>query len=378
VTRLSGYKKILLIASEFPPGPGGIGNHAYNLAKYLNLNDADVEVLTVSDFAEKNEEKEFDRKQKFRIIRFERYKSRVKTFFERIKIISAEIKKNNFTHIIFSGRFSLYASLFLGKFRKKIKFIAIAHGGDVNADNLLERKLIRKALMKMDLIVPVSNYSSGKLPLNLDFGKVVVIPNGFDFEEIENLKIESKSRINGELNLVSVGTVWPRKGHHNVLAALPEIISCFPETMYHIVGRHADLSKVKHYLENEKLKKYLNVHGGISNNEMQKVLSLSHIFILLSESQSTGDFEGFGIAVIEANHFGLPAIGAKGSGLEDSIDDGGSGILVDPHNKKEILDAVKKISDNYEEFSANAKLWAQKHHWSKIVKRYIEAIENIN
>ena len=28
-------KRNLIHSSEFPPGPGGIGNHAYNLAKIL-------------------------------------------------------------------------------------------------------------------------------------------------------------------------------------------------------------------------------------------------------------------------------------------------------------------------------------------------------
>ena len=31
-----GIKNILFISSEFPPGPGGIGNHAWNLCKELN------------------------------------------------------------------------------------------------------------------------------------------------------------------------------------------------------------------------------------------------------------------------------------------------------------------------------------------------------
>ncbi|MEZ4824449.1 MAG: glycosyltransferase [Ignavibacteria bacterium] len=52
--------------------------------------------------------------------------------------------------------------------------------------------------------------------------------------------------------------------------------------------------------------------------------------------------------MIEANYFGLPAIGSKNSGLEDSINNGVSGILVDPKDPAEILDAVKTISENYQ------------------------------
>ncbi len=93
---MSGSRKILLIVSEFPPGPGGIGNHAYNLAKYLNLNGCDVTVLTISDFAEEKEQKNFDSSQKFEIFRFKRYDSRLKTTAGRLKSISQYLNKEKY------------------------------------------------------------------------------------------------------------------------------------------------------------------------------------------------------------------------------------------------------------------------------------------
>ncbi|MEO8210713.1 MAG: glycosyltransferase family 4 protein [bacterium] len=376
--RLSGSKKILIITTEFPPGPGGIGNHAFNLAKYLNLNNIQTKVLTISDFAGRSEEQKFDTKQKFEIIRFKRYSSRVKTYLQRLKVILKEVKHNRPTHIIFSGRTALMSSLMIKRTYKKIRLIAIAHGGDINADNAMERVLVKKALSFMDLIIPVSNYSKSKIKTGVKEGKVVVIPNGFDFENIEGLNIKDKVLRNGSLTLVTVGTVWPRKGHHNVLNALPKIISNFPQTKYNIIGRLTDLSKVKNFIEDEKLKRYIHIHGSISNEEMHDVLNQSQIFILLSESQTTGDFEGFGIAVLEANYFGLPAIGSKNSGLEDAINNGVSGILVYPVNKSEVYEAVFTISKNYSQFSEGARQWALQHHWSNIIKRYIKAIESLN
>ena len=40
---------------------------------------------------------------------------------------------------------------------------------------------------------------------------------------------------------------------------------------------------------------------------------------MLSNNNNNTDFEGFGISVLEGNLYGVPAIGAKESGLEDSI-----------------------------------------------------------
>ena len=38
--------KLLIVTSEFPPGPGGIGNHAYCLARILVKNEWPVTVLS--------------------------------------------------------------------------------------------------------------------------------------------------------------------------------------------------------------------------------------------------------------------------------------------------------------------------------------------
>ena len=41
----AGQKHIVLLTSEFTPLPGGIGNHASNLAEYLSKNGYKVSVI---------------------------------------------------------------------------------------------------------------------------------------------------------------------------------------------------------------------------------------------------------------------------------------------------------------------------------------------
>ena len=62
-------KKLLFISSEFPPGPGGIGNHAWNLSRSLN-NQIHVDVLTVSDYTDESASRSFDDNTDFNIFRF--------------------------------------------------------------------------------------------------------------------------------------------------------------------------------------------------------------------------------------------------------------------------------------------------------------------
>ena len=73
-------KKIFLITSEFPPLPGGIGNHAYFLSNYLHKSGYDVSILT--DFRAGKDDLVLDKEQDFTIYRVKRNKL---TQFNRIK-----------------------------------------------------------------------------------------------------------------------------------------------------------------------------------------------------------------------------------------------------------------------------------------------------
>lgn len=374
---MNGSLKLLFVSSEFPPGPGGIGNHGYNLCKYLSKSGYDVTALTVSDYTDNEEAGKFDKLQSFKIIRFNRFKSKVKTYTERIKILKEVISTTGVKLVIFSGRFSIYASLFLNKYKGKMKFIAIAHGTDVNAGNTIEKSLIKKALLKMDLIIPVSNFSSKRLPSLIDKNKICIIPNGFDIEDIKEITPKSKQINDGTLNLLTIGSVSPRKGQHNVLKAMSKLITDYPGIRYNIAGRIADDSKVKDFIDMSKFKDKIIFHGQVSNQKLYEIIESSDIFIILSEQQKKGSMEGFGIAILEANFFGLPAIGSRNSGIADAVSEGKSGILVNPEDTDEVLNAVKEILKNYDEYSRQAIQWANRHHWSKIIKRYDESINKL-
>ena len=92
-------------------------------------------------------------------------------------------------------------------------------------------------------------------------------------------------------------------------------------------------------------------------------------------AEKTGDIEGFGIAIIEANYFGLPAIGAKDCGIEDAIDDTKSGRLIAFDAIDEFKLAIKDILANYDTYKKHAKEWALQHSWDLIIKWYIKELE---
>jgi glycosyltransferase involved in cell wall biosynthesis len=96
---------------------------------------------------------------------------------------------------------------------------------------------------------------------------------------------------------------------------------------------------------------------------------------MLSAHLKNGDVEGFGIAVLEANALGLPAIGSSDSGIADAIRDGYSGALVLPDDIASISSALETIMWDYERYSSNAVSWSKGFEWEVVIQNYLKLIE---
>ena len=77
-------KHVLVVTSEFPPQPGGIGRHAYNLAFYLTKENYEVSVLADQRSVEGIEESNFDSSLPFHVKRIKLNKFRWFMYINRL------------------------------------------------------------------------------------------------------------------------------------------------------------------------------------------------------------------------------------------------------------------------------------------------------
>lgn len=354
---------IVIVTSEFPPQPGGIGNHAYNLALHLSNKGHHVRVIADQRSKTGTEEIEFDITLPFPVERIKLYNIRFIMYLKRI-LLTFKFSRSA-THCIATGKFSLWNVAFCSFFLKR-KTIAVVHGTEVNFKSSLLKKSINFSLKRFDKIVAVSNYTKNFIThLNKD---IVVIPNGITTSEWKN-SIE-KIKLKGDPALTTVGRVSSRKGQLNVIKQLPELIKQFPELHYHCVGIATEAEAFMKVAVSLKVGSYVSFHGSVDDNKLKQSLDATDIFVMLSTESVTGDVEGFGIAILEANAMGIPAIGAKGCGIEDAIDSGNSGLLIDVHDTNAFVEGIAQILQNTSKFKTEAETWANAHDWSYIIKRY--------
>ena len=361
--------RIAIITSEFPPEPGGIGNHALNLAKHLTLRGFQVAVATEYRVPNSEKEKVFDEAQIFSIKRIAIKKFRVLMYINRISTIFKCVSQADV--VIASGKFSLWI-VALSTFFYKRKSIAIMHGTEVNFKSKYLRKSINFSLKKFQKVIAVSKYTKS-LVKSLNLKHIEVISNGFDLDLINE---KNHGKLKGEPSLITVGSVTDRKGQLNVIKMLPSLLKVYPNIHYHIVGSPIDKELLIKAAKKLNVENHISFYGIVSEEKKNALLIESDIFVMLSRNTEAGDVEGFGIALIEANAFGIPTIGSKNCGIEDAIDDSKSGVLIDNKSDEEFKNALEMILNKYPYFHENSKLWASKFTWDIIVEKYIKVINN--
>ncbi len=366
-------KYILLVTSEFPPGPGGIGHHAWFLAKELAKRESiNIEVLCPKDYALEAEVLKFDDESPFIIHRFRRIKGL--TYVLRIFKLSKLLLENSYTHFIASGKFALWLIWIQKIFKRKAKTLCILHGSEVNLSNNLLRAFTHTSISKFNTIISVSTFTQNLLPQWIldNAERLRVIPNGLDKSDFI---FKNNIELKGLPALLTVGHVSPRKGQHRLIKALPLLVEKFPQIHYHIVGRPINQELLKSLAIDLGVESHITFHGSIKRHEdLWDFYRAADIFVLLSENQPNGDVEGFGIVALEANACGTPVLGAKYCGVEEAIKDGKSGVLVNGDRSKEILEGIKYCMDKQDSLKIYCEKWASEHNWDIIGKQFLELI----
>lgn len=374
-------KKVLLVASEFPPGPGGIGNHAFSLAKHLAKRGIEVTVMADTNYAASHEVVLFDESLPYNIGVKRIKRVWIFTYFLRFWNLFSLVMKQKFDGAIFSGKFSLWLCGVLKTSGSKLPSIGVLHGSEIQISHRLSRKVTDWGIAHLDFLVPVSHFTHSLLNKDLQKKPFRIVENGIDVAEFQLLSKGVGSgniKLKGDPVLLTVGNVTYRKGQHRVIKAIPEILKEMPNAHYHIVGLPTCRSEFEQLATSLNVNDSVTFHGRLPRREdLAEAYRQAECFLILSENQSDGDVEGFGIVILEANYFGVPAVGAKGCGIDDAIESGYNGFLVDGNTPSEIAASIKEVVTQRELFSKNAVKWANDHDWNVVVEKYVDVLNKL-
>ncbi len=231
-------------------------------------------------------------------------------------------------------------------------------------------------------IVVISQFTKDEL-ISLNMAKedkIEVIYNGVseEFKPLEqhlnyNLFFKKYGLIQKGY-ILFVGTFEPRKNLSLLLESYREYyeISKTPLPLV-LVGT----SGWKNEYFEESLQEVLKLSsvkrlGYLSDSELKVVYAGAKIFVFPSF------YEGFGLPPLEAMASGTAVIASNISSIPEVVED--AGILIDPHNKKELVDAIYEIDNNdtlRAEYEKKGLIQAKKFSWDKSIDKMNRLFEKV-
>lgn len=241
----------------------------------------------------------------------------------------------------------------------KSKKIITLHGCEYLNEDRLYRIFAKKAFKKSDLIVSPSHWLRDYVKDNYGYDPLV-INNGINtskFKIFKDIKREKKV-------VLFVGRLTEIKGVRELIEVAKEL----KDYEFWFIGEGELKSLIN--LPNTKHLGYFNHSTG---SRLVEMYNRATICVFPSYK------ENFPMVALEALSCGKPVIATQ-TGFSEIIDHNENGFLISPKDQGELKSAIITLMENEdlrEKFEKNARKKALKYDWSKIVKKYCDAYEEL-
>ena len=230
--------------------------------------------------------------------------------------------------------------------------------------NRLERQVIASRLEKVDLVISCSDYITNKIASRFpEYAEICrTVNNGVDADYfVPPPSYRPEYRANFP-QILFVGRISPEKGIHDLMDAFIKVTETYPQAVFTIAGPHCATCKdfllnlqpepeVQaleplyncNYLEylKSKIPSHLSSQVVFAGSLPQKQLLpyYQKADVLVNPSLS----EAFGMSLVESMATATPVIATKIGGMTEIVEDGVTGLLVEPANSQALAEAIIEI-----------------------------------
>lgn len=146
----------------------------------------------------------------------------------------------------------------------------------------------------------------------------------------------------GELNLVMAARMYQGKGQIQLLNALAKLSHRYPKVRLLFIGDGPTRPEIEAEIDRLGLRDVVTTTGHVDLREVPTLMRSAHVVVLPSYMKG----EMFPLCLIEGMALGLPAIGARWSGIPEIVEDGETGILVEPRDEDALAQAIERFLED--------------------------------
>lgn len=142
--------------------------------------------------------------------------------------------------------------------------------------------------------------------------------------------------------VLTAGRLQVRKGHDMLIRALPAIRERTPNVLYAIVGDGEERQRLERLARELNVSEQVRFHGEMDYAKLRSCYQQCDLFVLPNR-EVAGDFEGFGMVLLEAQACGKPVIAGDSGGTRETMKVGETGLIVDCRTPAPLADAVVSL-----------------------------------
>lgn len=207
-----------------------------------------------------------------------------------------------------------------------VPYLCYVHGEELNVVSASRELawMTRRVFASADLLVANSNNTARLLAdqWRIRPERIQVSYPGVDTTRFVPAARDQRARAelgwHGRPVLLTVGRLQKRKGHDMLIRALPMIRQAVPDVMYSIVGGGEERQSLDHLVDELQLHDHVQFRGEPADEELIRCYQQCDLFVLPNR-EVNGDFEGFGMVLVEAQACGRPVVAGASGGTAETM-----------------------------------------------------------
>ena len=220
-----------------------------------------------------------------------------------------------------------------------IPYSFTAHGSDLHVD----RTMLCDKVDEAAFVVPISNYNRDVIVNECGesaSARLVVIHTGVDTDHFRPRPNEQPAR---PFTIVCVGTLHEVKGQVHLVRACQHLAGGGIDFVCHLVGDGPDRPMLERVIAEAGLADRVLLDGVMAREALADLLAVSDVLVTPSVPTAQGKREGIPVVLMEAMSSGLPVVASRLSGIPELVEDGVTGLLVEPGDAVGLAAALARL-----------------------------------
>ncbi|MFC2094632.1 glycosyltransferase family 4 protein [Bacteroidota bacterium] len=176
-----------------------------------------------------------------------------------------------------------------------------------------------------------------------------------DFSYVERPSVKNKVDRNEKLVFLQLSNFVEKKGHFYTVSAFKELLNFYPNSQLVLAGDGYLKVEIQELVNNLGLRNKVIFPGAVNHNQVSAFMRKADVFLHHSVTSTTGDKEGIPNVIMEAMATGLPCISTVHAGIPELIKDQINGLLVKEKDISGYVKKMKGLLEEENDFALQAR-----------------------